>query len=385
MSVFSNTITGSGDSGRGSSVGSTPPLAAAPASPEGGIFDDLSDAAQDAYDRTADVARYVGTQASQYGDAARSGISNTIANARQASANTLDESQQMLAKLGITNSGAESFGSSLMNTIMGADLFSKLLFLVVVVITFLVLVSVGAAIISGITTYSKSPTVLGNLKSGTESLVIPQDPATANSIPLLRSKNQGPGIEFTYSTWIYVDELPPPSSLPAPTKFKHVFHKGAAGTFTSDGLSQPVNSPGLYIASDAADNGRQSVSLYVVMSTFDDPMESLEIHNIPLDMWINVVIVVKGQMLDVYINGTIAGRRVLQGVPMQSYGPLNMSLNGGFTGNMSTTRYYAYALSPVQIAGIASSAPSLKEKSGGLANPFPPYLSLRWYTGSSAI
>jgi hypothetical protein len=350
-----------------------------------GILDDLRDAAQNAYDRTADVVRTVGAQATSYGDAVRTNIRNTIADTRQADASALDQGEQMLARYGITSSGAESLGSGLYDTIMKGSLFSKLLFLAVVVITFLVLVSVGAAIITGLTAYSRSPTVLGNLKSGTEAVVIPQDPATANSIPLLRSKNQGPGIEFTYSTWIYVDELPPPSALPAPTKYKHVFHKGAAGTFTADGLSQPVNSPGLYIASDATDNGRQSVSLYVVMSTFDDPMETLEVHNIPLDMWINVVIVVKGQMLDVYVNGTIAGRRVLQGVPMQSYGPLNMSLNGGFTGKMSTTRYFAYALSPVQIANISASAPSLKEKSGGLANPFPPYLSLRWYTGSSTI
>jgi hypothetical protein len=384
MSVFSTTPTGdsgSGDSGRGSSVGSS---TSAP-SGASGIFDDLSGAAQDAYDRTADIARTVGAQATSYGDAARTSIGNTIADARQAAATTANESQKMLARYGVTASGAESFGSGLYETIMKGSLFSKLLFLVVVVITFLVMVSVGAAIITGLTAYSRSPTVLGNLKSGTEAVVIPQDPATANSIPLLRSKNQGSGIEFTYSTWIYVDELPLPSAVPAPTKYKHVFHKGAAGTFTADGLSQPVNSPGLYIASDATDNGRQSVSLYVVMSTFDDPMETLEVHNIPLDMWINVVIVVKGQMLDVYVNGTIAGRRVLQGVPMQSYGPLNMSLNGGFTGKMSTTRYFAYALSPVQIANIATSAPSMKEKSGGLANPVPPYLSLRWYTGSSTI
>jgi hypothetical protein len=169
-----------------------------------------------------------------------------------------------------------------------------------------------------------------------------------------------------------------------------VFHQGSPDKFTSEGLSQPINTPGLYIMtqndqSTGTNKNLQEVSLMVVMSTFDDPMESIVIRDIPLEKWINVVVVLKGQVLDVYVNGTIAGRHILKGVPMQSYGPLNMSLNGGFTGKMSTTQYFAYALSPVQIANVASVSPSLVEASGGIENPFPPYLSLRWYTGSSSI
>jgi hypothetical protein len=345
----------------------------------------IQQGAHDAMTQAYGAAQDFGSRVGQYYDRADAGIRSTIAQANQATSSVQADAQNFLRQASTAVPGVEATGTRLSSFIMGSGIMSKMLFLVVVVITFLVLVSVGTAIITSLTSYSKNPMLLNNLKSGTEPVMISQDPRTAHSIPLLRSKNEGPGIEFTYSTWIFVDDVPKPQSLPSPMQYAHVFHKGETNSFTSDGLSQPVNSPGLYIESNATAGGRQHVNLLVVMSTFDNPMETITIKDVPLNKWLNVVIVVKGQLLDVYVNGTIAGRHTLSGVPMQSYGPLGMSLNGGFSGQMSTTQYFAYALSPVQIANIASVHPSLTEKSGGLANPFPPYLSLRWYTGSDAI
>jgi len=332
-------------------------------------------------DRFDNFADDVGATATSLADRARSGISDTIGRAQssvQEVQSALSDATRELPKL-------NSYGTRVETLFTGASIWSKMLFLVAVLVAFLVMVSVGTSIITSLTAYSKDPKVLSNLKTGTEPVVIPQDPATSGSIPLLRSKNEGAGVEFTYSTWIFVDDVPRPQSLPSPLKYRHVFHKGAAGEFTKDGMSQPVNTPGLYIASEASDGGKQTVDLAVVMSTFEDPMETIIIKDVPLNKWNNVIIVLKGQVLDVYVNGTIAGRHTLKGVPMQSYGPLNMSLNGGFAGKMSTTQYFSRALSPVQIANVASVHPSLQEKGGSLENPFPPYLSLRWYTGSAAI
>jgi hypothetical protein len=332
--------------------------------------------------------------ADRVGSALSSGYNYVGSNARNyvTQANNYTNQGFQNLKSGLTDfqSRLGSYDQYLGNITSGTSALSKIIFLVAVVVGFLILVSVGTKIITAATTYSKKPYLLKNLKSGTEQMVIPQDPRTAHSVPLLRSSNQEPGIEFTYSTWIFIDELPRiPAGATGPM-YKHVFHQGSPDKFTSEGLSQPINTPGLYIMtqndqSTGTDQNLQEVSLMVVMSTFDDPMESIIIRDIPLEKWINVVVVLKGQVLDVYVNGTIAGRHMLKGVPMQSYGPLNMSLNGGFTGKMSTTQYFAYALSPVQIANIASVNPSLVEASGGIENPFPPYLSLRWYTGSSSI
>ena len=332
--------------------------------------------------------------ASRVGSALSSGYNYVDSNARnyatQANNYTNQGYQSLKAGVADFQSRLGGYDKYLGSVTSGTSVLSKMIFLAAVVVAFLALVSIGTKIITAATTYSKKPYLLKNLKSGTEQVVIPQDPRTPHSVPLLRSSNQEPGIEFTYSTWIFIDELP---RLPAGSTgpiYKHVFQQGTPDNFTSEGLSQPINTPGLYIMTqndpDAhTDKNLQEVSLMVVMSTFDDPMESIIIRDIPLEKWINVVVVLKGSVLDVYVNGTIAGRHILSGVPMQSYGPLNMSLNGGFTGKMSTTRYFAYALSPVQIANVASVNPSLVEASGGINNPFPPYLSLRWYTGSSSI
>ena len=366
------------DSGVGSATLRSSFSARPPPPPPPSTQDDFFDRLRNQLD---DTAASIGSTASSFGNAVRSGVSDAVGQAQASARNVQAELDRVTADFPTLNAA----GSRMEAVFSGASIWSKMLFLVLVLVAFLVMVSIGTAIISSLTSYKKDPKLLSNLKPGTEPVVIPQDPATAGSIPLLRSKNEGAGVEFTYSTWIFVEDVPQPQSLPSPVKYKHVFHKGAAGDFTKDGMSQPVNTPGLYISSEATDGGKQKVDLAVVMSTFEDPMETIVIKDVPLNKWINVIIVLKGQVLDVYINGTIAGRHTLTGVPMQSYGPLNMSLNGGFTGRMSTTQYFSRALSPVQIANVASVHPSLQEKGGSLENPFPPYLSLRWYTGSAAI
>ena len=327
---------------------------------------------------------------SRIGSTASQGLQSIDSGARNAYNYASNQTNQALQYAASARQNLQStlggYDKYLGNMVSGSSIFSKMIFLIAVVVVFLLLVSVGTAIITAVSNYSRKPYLLKNLKSGTEQVVIPQDPRTAHSVPLLRSRNQEPGVEFTYSTWIYIDELPRiPEGTTGPI-YKHVFHQGTPDGFTKEGMSQPVNTPGLYITTSAAENGaKQNVDLTVVMSTFEDPQEQIILRDIPLDKWIHVVIVLKGQVLDVYINGTIAGRHILSGGPMQSYGPLNMSLNGGLTGKMSTTQYFAYALSPVQIANISSVNPSLQEAHNGIDNPFPPYLSLRWYTGSSSI
>ena len=394
MAAFRPSPSGSGitdDSGRGSSIFGSQASPSSASQSDGLRFEATSGLDQirgrlgNAYDRASDAAE-------QIGDTMRQGFGRLDAGARDLAGRVGDSVSDLRqraagleATIGSTLATADSTGSRFSSALMGASLMSKMLFLIAVVVAFFVLVTIGTAIISSLTSYSRNPMLLSNLKPGTSPMIISQDPRTPHSVPLLRSKNEAPGIEFTYSTWIFVDDVPAPRSLPSAPRYRHIFHKGSTDSFDSSGLSQPVNSPGLYLVTSGTEGRRQKVDLEVVMSTFDDPLETVTIHDVPLNKWLNVVIMVKGQVLDVYINGTIAGRHVLQGVPMQSYGPLNMSLNGGFNGRMSTTQYFAYALSPVQIANLASVHPSLTEQSGGLANPFPQYLSLRWYTGSDAI
>jgi len=95
---------------------------------------------------------------------------------------------------------------------------------------------------------------------------------------------------------------------------------------------------------------------------------------------------VEGNILDVYINGAIAIRHVLEDVVKQNYGDTHVNLNGGYSGLLSDLWYFNWALNTAEILKIVRDGPNLTmiedSPSSGM-NVFPPYFSLRWYFGST--
>ena len=84
------------------------------------------------------------------------------------------------------------------------------------------------------------------MKDGTEAMTITQALGGKSSIPILRSRNEYEGVEFTYSFWIYVNNLEYKDEL----DFKHVFNKGSSPNSTGEGgsgLFGPNNCPGVYL------------------------------------------------------------------------------------------------------------------------------------------
>jgi hypothetical protein len=80
-----------------------------------------------------------------------------------------------------------------------------------------------------------------------------------------------------------------------------------------NGMIQPNNAPGLYIAPNTN-------ALVIVMNTYNVINEETLIPDIPLNKWINVIIRCQNTTLDVYINGIISRSIHLLGVPKQNYG-----------------------------------------------------------------
>lgn len=246
---------------------------------------------------------------------------------------------------------------------------ARIAFLLLVVIGFVILMRLGTSLLGWIFMPSSNPTLLSGIKDATKLLIIPQDPKASGAIPIIRSTNQQDGIEFTWSIWININEL----TYHKAGEYKHIFHKGNAPSSTiptKDGMVQPNNAPGLYIHPNKN-------ALVVVMNTFDKINEEIIIDDIPLNKWVNVVIRVEDRNLDVYINGVIAKRKELKGVPKQNYGDVFVNLNGGFAGSVADLKYWNYAVSPAIISGITSWGPdtSVKDSSSGM----PPYFSMRWY------
>jgi hypothetical protein len=204
-------------------------------------------------------------------------------------------------------------------------------------------------------------------------IVIQQDPSLTDSITITRSSNATEGIEFTWSVWIYIDDLTYNSG-----RYRCVFYKGNdyaknPNSQDSQGLNFPNNAPGLYISPN-------SNSLVVMMNTFNVINEEITIDNIPINKWVNVIIRCENNTLDIYVNGTIIKSHHLHGVPKQNYGDVYIAPNGGFSGYISNLWYYNYALGTAEIAKLTNKGPNTHMKgSNGLNIKKPDYLSLRWF------
>ena len=247
------------------------------------------------------------------------------------------------------------------------SLVAKLAFLILIIFGFIILLRVGLSVISYFFKPSESPHLIDGMVDASQMIVFHQDPASNGSKTIYRSDNASQGIEFTWSVWIFIDNLQTNSGI-----YKHVFSKGNSN-LQENGLVNPNNAPGLYIAPNTN-------SLVVMMNTFKVINEEIIIPDIPLNKWVNVIIRCQNTTLDVYINGTITRSVNLVGVPKQNYGDVYLGMNGGFAGNISNLWYYNYSLGTAAIQSIAEGGPNTKMiGSNGMNDKMFNYLSLRWF------
>ena len=256
------------------------------------------------------------------------------------------------------------------------SLIAQVAFLLLVLFVFIVLLRLGISILGYYFSPSGSPKLINGMVDAKQLIVIPQDPSIEGSIPISRSVNANDGIEFTWSTWIYIDDLTYNSG-----KYRCVFYKG--NDFASDsasssedqpkGLNFPNNAPGLYIAPNTND-------LVIFMNTFNVINEKITVNDIPLNKWVNIIIRCQDNTIDIYINGTIIKSHNLHGVPKQNYGDVYIAPNGGFAGYISNLWYYDYALGTAAISELVRKGPNTNMKgSNGINIKNNNYLSLRWY------
>lgn len=192
--------------------------------------------------------------------------------------------------------------------------------------------------------------------------------ARKNALAPIPGKNFMPsndekfGLEFTYSTWIYIRgfEL---KRGDAKDFLKHIMHKGSQ--ITNYKVLPVLQCPGLWL--DSYDN-----SMKIYFNTFNDhsgasgtsgtspplPVETITISNLPVKKWFNIVISVINRDVDVYINGRLKERKRLKGLPRQNYGPVFVAQNNGFDGYLSRFRYFSEALPYYRIENIMRDGPS---------------------------
>jgi hypothetical protein len=253
------------------------------------------------------------------------------------------------------------------------SLIAKFSFLILVLIGFMILLNLGIRIIGFFMQPNTSPKLINGTMNGANEVVISQDPKNSQAIPVLRSNNQNKGIEFTWSLWMYINDV---AKTP---RYSNVFNKGNA-SYNENGIASVNNGPGLYIDNENND-------LVIVMNTVDvnDYEEIIVIKDVPLRKWFHCIIRIENTALDVYINGAIVSRAVLQDVPKQNYENVNVCKNGGFNGNLSDLQYFDKAISIFQINNIVAwgrNTSSANENASGDASGFPYYLSNLWYSSN---
>ena len=271
-------------------------------------------------------------------------------------------------------SGFSNNESNLMGTkefLESNSLVAKTAFLLLVILVFVILLRIGISFLTWAMSYSTTPHLIDGMIDGKQMRVIEVDPNEKGSKPITRSDDENDGIEFTWSVWLYVDDMDYKKG-----QYRHIFHKGNDNINLDSkpyGINFPNNAPGLYLAPDTND-------LVVVMNTFDHIEEKIIVKNYPLNKWFNVMIRAEGLDCDVYINGTLTKRHKLSNAVKQNYDNLYVNLNGGFSGNMSNLKYYNYAIGTYEVEKIVSNGPNLKmRKDDNIRKSAPSYLSPQWY------
>jgi hypothetical protein len=252
------------------------------------------------------------------------------------------------------------------------SIVAKFSFLILILIGFMFIIRLSVSFMSWGFMPSYTPVLINGMVEAKQMLTFPQDPTVKGSKPIMRSVNDNGGLEFTWSVWIFVDDFSYKQN-----EYKHIFHKGN-DSINSDGRAFPNNGPGLYITP-------KTNNLLVIMNSFNKIDEEVIIQDLPLNKWVNIIIRVSNQrQLDIYINGTLTKRHILDSVPKQNYGDVFVSMNGGFSGKTSLLQYFSNAIGTNQIQSIVDKGPNMKMLSSDMLKGKPNYLSMRWFLGNNS-
>jgi len=292
---------------------------------------------------------------------------NTVSSGVEAAKESINSSLNSFSSQSLVNGSQEFLNSN--------TLIAKFVFLLLVVIAFLLVVSVGMKIIAYFIQPSRTPYLVKGKVTGSSDLTISQTPNSNTDPIVFRSTNKNNGLELTWSVWLSIESLTTSS-----TKYEHVFSKGNDEYKSSGdiGVATVNNAPGVYLKNNAG-----SPTLRVYMDTVSDNTTYVDISNVPLKKWFHVAVRIKNNIMDIYINGSVAQRYEFLAVPKQNYNDVLVGKNDGFKGSLSNLLYYDRALNVYEINNIILAGPNVSELPTNvpLSNlGYYSYLSRSWYT-----
>ena len=197
---------------------------------------------------------------------------------------------------------------------------------------------------------TKGTVLLEGVREATRPLRISSNPNDINYIEIPRSYNEASGTEFTYNMWFVINKTE--------DKWQHLFHKGSPN-------GHPLKAPGVWIRNN---------SLRVTMNTVDKIDNSFEIPNIPVKKWCMLTIVLRGNTLDVFLNGYLKESHDFDDkIPRLNDESIYFTHYDGFEGYISTATYFNYAVTGTEIKNLFEDSPTTDGCSVGF--DVPPYLA----------
>ena len=257
--------------------------------------------------------------------------------------------------------------SSITNVFKSNSLISNIVFLLIVFFVFVLVLQIATSLLSYLFNHFRNhPKLIDGMVDASQTLIIPTSPDVTGAKVIPRSKNETDGIEFTWSLWVFINDLGKQDN-----KYRHIFHKGNVNLADS-GLNFPNNAPGMYLSPNKNE-------FTIIMNTFENINEEIKVTDVPMNKWVNVIIRCNNKTLDVYVNGIITKSVQLSSVPKQNIGDVYVGLDGGFNGYISNLWYWGYSLNASQILHLVNSGPNTKMKTSSMSLKNPNYLSMRWY------
>ncbi len=346
----------------------------------------MSNQAKNALNKTKELGNKITNAASKI----KNNVTTAVNSAKKSIEEKTTQNPSIMGPLGAMMSTTTQFEQS--NTAI-----SKFVFIILMLVLFIFLFQVGVGLIEKYYGPKRSPLLVNGMVSANKSLILSSNPNIKDSKPIYRSVNQDQGLEFTWNVWIYVDTL-------GSSKYQRVFSKGS-GSESQLGLSTGISndssillsSPGLFVTQYDLSGSiypltgsmidQKHANLLLVLNTFQPSSadtqfaESITIKNIPIQKWINCTIRVQNTTVDIYINGVMTQRKILNNLPRQNYYDTYVGQDSGFQGNISALRYYDYALRYDEIQGIFGKGPNLTKIDDTPIRPGNDYIASNWYYG----
>jgi hypothetical protein len=237
------------------------------------------------------------------------------------------------------------------------------LLVVFVILALYAMYKFGLKVLRNVNYYRRgSPFIVKDTKDAKKLKLVEQNPNKEGGINLPRSENETGGVEFSYACWMIIDDYQYKLG-----QWKHVFHKGSATSF-------PLRAPGVFLHPN-----KNAMRIY--MNTYKEINEYVDIENIPINKWFSFILILRGQTMEIYINGNLKKALKLSDLPKQNYGNFYVNAFGGYSGSISKLRYHDYALNYSDIDAYQKSGPSmLVEVSTIKDGERPPYLAQNWWT-----